>query len=271
MQNSLMMVSLLIGLVAGIQLQSPPDSPSSQMSAYASHREALLAVGSQAMKKKDYAEALADYRKVVALYPKDGRVLLIAGNAAWAAGSLEEAADYYRRCLEHPGDHPWPARVALLEINVALGRWDDVADEKKALEQAAASGDPQLQKALSEGFVLEQFAVGRQFVEVIDYPAPDQVNGVRYRFQLGGKPISEDVFVSHIDLMKSSGNPRQFVLKQHLEAESPKLIKSYPEGEPAYQDIRADVLRLLEAQTGTTKLTPLSPFGVVPSAPVKGQ
>jgi tetratricopeptide (TPR) repeat protein len=79
---------------------------------YASQREALLAPGDDAMQRRDYATALKDYRIVLAEYPNDSRVLMIAGNAAWASGDLEQAAEYFRRCLARPGGHPWGVRSA---------------------------------------------------------------------------------------------------------------------------------------------------------------
>ena len=49
------------------------------MSAYASQREALMAPGYEAMRRKDYATALEDFRRVLEEYPKDNRALMIAG------------------------------------------------------------------------------------------------------------------------------------------------------------------------------------------------
>lgn len=260
MLKSLMMLPLLIALAASAQQPSKPESYSSQVSKYAGQREALLAPGNEAMKKRDYAGALKDYREVVAEYPRDSRVLLIAGNAAWAAGNLEEAADYYRKSLKCPGDHPWGSRLSLLQVNAALGKWDDFAQERIAIEGAATGGDPQLQGVLKNGFLLERLAVGSQHVEAIDYPEPDHADGVRYRFRLGGQPISASIFVPHIDLVEPPGKAQEFVLEQYSGPQEQTLIRSYAGGEPAYQDIRAEVLRLLEGQLGTTMIRHLSPF-----------
>jgi hypothetical protein len=185
---------------------------------------------------------------------------MIAGNAAWAAGDLEEAADYYRRSLERPDDHPWGIRLSLLQVNAALGHWDDFAQERRTVEDAAMRGDPQLPEVLKNGFLIERLAVGSQLVEVIDYPEPDQADSVRYRFRLGGRPLSASVFVPHIDFVESPGNTHQFVLKQYSGSQGQTLIRSYSAGEPVYQDVRTDVLHLLETQLGTTKISHLSPF-----------
>ena len=67
MRRSSMALPLLIGLVAGAQQPSKPVEDSSQMSVYASQRKALLASGNDAMAKREYAEALEDYRKVLAM------------------------------------------------------------------------------------------------------------------------------------------------------------------------------------------------------------
>jgi hypothetical protein len=252
-----MALPLLIGLVAGAQQPSKPVDDSSQMSAYASQREALLASGNEAMAKREYAEALEDYRKVLAGYPKDSRVLMIAGNAAWAAGDLQEAADDYRKCLEHPGNHPWGVRLSLLQVNAAIGDWSQFAKEQREVETAVIGGVPQLAGTLKNGVLLERFTIGKQLVEAIDYPEPEQAGGVRYRFRLGARPLSNDVFVAHLDLVESGG---RFVLQQYSDPNGQKLIRSYPGGEPGYQDVRAEAMRLLEAQYDTTKISYLSPY-----------
>jgi tetratricopeptide (TPR) repeat protein len=209
------------------------------------------------MGKREYAEALEDYRKILAEYPRDARVLMIAGNAAWAAGDLQEAADDYRKCLEHPGDHPWGVRSSLLQVNAAIGDWSQFAKGQREIETAAIGGDPQLAEALKSGVLLERFTIGPQLVEVIDYPEPDAVGGVRYLFRLGGRPLSNDVFVPHLDLAESAG---AFVLQQYSEPNGQKLILSYPGHEPVYQDVRAEILRLLETQFDSTKINHLSPY-----------
>jgi len=77
-----MALPLLIGLVASAQQPSKAVEDSSQMSVYASQREALLTSANDAIAEREYAEALEDYRKVLALYSRDSRVLMIAANAA---------------------------------------------------------------------------------------------------------------------------------------------------------------------------------------------
>lgn len=51
MFNSLMMLSLLVG-IASVMQQSIPDNSAPQMSAYASQREALMAFGNDAMRQR---------------------------------------------------------------------------------------------------------------------------------------------------------------------------------------------------------------------------
>lgn len=258
MFKSSMALALLIGLAASAQQPSKPVDDSSQMSAYARQRESLLSSGNEAMVQRKYAEALEDYRSVLARYPRDGRVLTMAGNAAWAAGDLQEAADDYRKCLEHPGNHPWGVRLDLLQVNAAIGDWGEFAKEQGDVESAVIGNDPKLAGALKNGVLLERFRIGPQLVEAIDYPEPDQAGDVRYRFRLGGGPLSSDIFVPHLDLVESGG---RFVLQQWSEPKGQKLIRSYPE-EPRYQDVRADATRLLETQFDTTKVSYLCPYAL---------
>jgi Tetratricopeptide repeat len=259
MRGAFICLPLLIGALTGTQQPPAMGNPSPQMSTYASRREARLAPGNDAMRRRDYATALEEYRIVLAEYPKDSRVLMITGNAAWASGNLQ-AAEYLRRCLAAgPGDHPWGVRFSLLQVNAALGRWDEFSQEEEAARDAAVSGRIDL-GGVERAFMLESWTIGPQLIEVVEYPAPDRANGVRYSFLFGGLPASHEVFKPRIDLVEASGNNRNFSLEQYFETEKKNLIRSYTEGEPAYRQVRGDVLRLLETQFNTTLIRPVSPF-----------
>jgi tetratricopeptide (TPR) repeat protein len=259
MYKSLIVLSLMVGTMSQIQ-QSTPDKSVPKANAYASQREALMATGNAAMEQKRYAEALEQYRKVLVQYPDDLRVLMATGYAAWAAGDLDDAATYFRRCDEIPHRYPWSVRFSLLQLNAALGRWNEFSQEQAVLEKAAIGGDPAFQNAINDGFRLERFKIGSQHLYAIDYPQPDRAGGARYRFRLGGKPVSDAVFVPHIDLVEQREGFDHFVLKQCSEPQKEEVIKSYLEHEPAYQNVREVVLRLLQAQLGTTDVHQLLPF-----------
>jgi tetratricopeptide (TPR) repeat protein len=254
----LIVLSLLAGISPVVQ-KSAHDGSGTQVNAYASQREAFMAPGNQAMHEKNYALALEEYRRVLAQYPNDLRVLMATGYAAWSAGDLADAAIYLHRCDEIPNRYPWSVRFSLIQLNAALGRWNEFSQEQAVLEKAAIGGDPALQSAITDGLLLERFKIGSQHIYAIDYPQPDRAGGVRYRFRLGGKPASDAVFVPHIDLLEREGS-NQFVLQQYSQPQKEEVIRFYSEHEPAYQDVRSVVLRLLEAQLGTNQITPLDPY-----------
>jgi tetratricopeptide (TPR) repeat protein len=254
MHKCLIPLPLFMSFLAGAQQAPAPDNQSSQMSAYASQREALMAPGYEAMRRKDYATALVDFRKVLEKYPKDDRLLMTAGDAAWAAGKLEEAAEYFRRCQERPGRYPWSVRFSLLQVDVALGQWDEFAQWQAAIEKAAISGDPQLAESLNKGYQIEQFRIGPQSILVLAYPDPGRTNGIRYSFFFGGVPATPETFTPHWNLIVIPGDSHSFSLVQYSEPEKSTIIQSYTGGEPTYQEVRDEVLRLLKEQFNTTEI-----------------
>jgi hypothetical protein len=86
----------------------------------------------------------------------------IAGNAAWTAEDLQEAADDYRNGLEDPGSHPWRVRLSLLQVNATIGDWGQFAKEQGEVETAVISGDLQLAGTLKSGVLPERFKIGLQ-------------------------------------------------------------------------------------------------------------
>jgi tetratricopeptide (TPR) repeat protein len=259
MREAFLCLPLFIGVFTGAQQPSTMGNPSPQMSTYAGQREALLAPGNDAMQRRDYATALRDCRIVLAAYPNDSRVLMITGNAAWASGELEQAAEYFRRSLAGPGDHPWGVRFSLLQVNAALGRWGEFAQEEEAARDAVISSRTGLGGA-EKSFTLERWMIGPQLIEVIEYAAPNRAKGVRYSFLFGGLPASHEMFTPHVDLVETSGNNHDFSLEQYFVPQKKNSIRSYAEGKPPYQQVRGEVLRLLETQFNTTLVRPLSPF-----------
>jgi tetratricopeptide (TPR) repeat protein len=255
MHKCLIPLPLLISFLAGAQQASIPDNHSSQMSAYASQREALMAPGYEAMRRKDYATALEDFRKVLEEYPKDERLLMTAGDAAAEAGKFKEAAEYFRRCQERPGRYPWSIRFSLLQVDVALGQWDEFAQWQAAIEKAAISGDPQLAASLNKGYQLEQFRIDPQLILVLAYPDPGRNNGIRYSFFFGGVPATPDTFTPHWNLVVTPGDAHSYSLVQYSEPEKPTLIQSYTDGEPTYHDVRDAVLSLLKERFNTIEIS----------------
>jgi hypothetical protein len=135
----------------------------------------------------------------------------------------------------------------------------EFTQEEMAARDAAIRGRTGLGGA-EKGFTLERWMIGPQLIEVIEYPAPDGANSVRYSFLFGGLPASHEMFTPRVDLVETSGNSHGFSLEQHFVPEEKNLIRSYTDGEPAYQQVRGEVLRLLETQFNTTLVRPVSPF-----------
>lgn len=236
---------------AGAQQPTPPPP-----STYAQQREAALAPGLEALKQKDYATALADFHVVLSQYPHDARVLMLAGNAAKGAKDYEEALADYQQALSI--SNSWPVRFSLIQTYAALGRWDEFGAERQKIRQAQQNGDPFLVKLT--GYVIETFETGDYSVQVLEFPKLNGQFHTRYRFFVtakdGGNTESAQ-WTPHIDLEsddidqvefakthpeKAAAGERSFSLDTYLQPRSQGLIKFYPDGEPTYREVRADVI-----------------------------
>ena len=241
----------------------------------AARRNALLQPGLDLLKKNDFDAAYKVLWPARKDFPKDLLVLRYSAESAFYSNHNSEALDLFNRALnEHPAQ-PWPLRLARLQIYGRMARWDDFNRDLTALRTAKQSGeDHQLDD--SSGFLIDGFAAGppdRQVnVQTIVFPLQSDKYHTLYRFLLpksspaeapiqagvnsdAGAQCNNPDFRPYLDLesddtdQPANGDPgkRVYSLDTYPSACSQGLIKFYKDGEPAYQDVRTDVIKALSA------------------------
>ena len=141
---------------------------------------ALLARG-------DAAGAYAAMWPARRAFPKDLRVLRASAQAAFYSGRNKEALDLFDRALAAHPNQPWPLRLAQMQVQARLGRWEEFDRELEGLKAAKRGGaDPQLEG--SSGFLVDGFAAGaagaQVSVQTVVFPLQADAYHTLYRFLL---------------------------------------------------------------------------------------
>ena len=259
--------------------EAPPKIvPGPGMSEYAASRENALAAAVPAERCHDYETAMRIYLKVLESYPNDARALNIVGQAAVRAGHIEESIPLFQRSLlADPSKYSLGVRASLMQDFIQLGRWQDFEAQRLNARKALLAGDRSL--PTENGYPIDTFGTGNEFIRVIEFPTLHGRFHTRDRFLLYEEKDPCTGFVPYIDLGsddidqvefarqhpdRAAAGDRSFSLVAYPTANSPALIKSYPDGEPAYQTVRADVFaqmkQRLAAPHGPGEACPRSNF-----------
>jgi tetratricopeptide (TPR) repeat protein len=226
---------------------------------------------------KDYQRAYNLYQKVLADYPNDASVMQRTARAAIEADKLEEAVPLLQQVIisaltpppppTHPGEPRRVARIpctggeraTLMDIFIKLKRWQDFEAARLDTRKAALAGDACL--SITDGFLIEpSLDTGHEFVKVIEFPAPHGEYHTRDRILLYQRKDSCSGFTPYIDLEsddadqaafvaahpdKAAGGDRSYSLDYYPAPDSQALLKFYKDGEPSYETLRADIMRIV--------------------------
>jgi tetratricopeptide (TPR) repeat protein len=277
--------------------ETPKASPSSLggvepetlSSAEIAKRNALMLNGLALLKKGDADAAYKALWPARKAYPQDLRVLRYSAEAAFFSRHNTEALDLFTRALaQHPSE-PWPMRLAILQLDARLDKWDDFDRGLAALLEAKKSNkDKQLDS--STGFLIDSFEAGpadaRIPVQTIVFPLQSDPYHTLFRFllpkqspaktsiqagvngdatdpsctnpdfrpyiDLESDDVDQEAFQqAHPDL--AAQGERSYSLDTYSTPCAQGLMKFYKEGEPAYEMVRKDVLRALSASSQQEK------------------
>ena len=253
---------------------SPADKTAATPTPDAVKRNELMKPGLEQLRKGDAAAALTAFRPALEAYPNDVLVLSYSAEAAMESHQDAAALDFFNRGLQQVPRDPWHMRVAMLLLDARLGHWPDFYRDQTALKKAKLDGEKEL--ASTAGFLVDDFEVAGRAVKVAYFPTLAGEYKALYRFVLP-RPPAVDVpapaaegdrckdpdFHPYIDVESDDGDQSTFEIKHpdlaakgersysldfYPAACSQALIKFYPDGEPSYQTVRADVLKFLEAK-----------------------
>jgi hypothetical protein len=243
----------------------------------AAKRDRMMQPGLDDLKHGENEAAYVALHSLLAVYPDDVHVLRYCAVAAMRSRHDVEALDLFRRALAQRPRQPWTLREAMILIEARVGHWDDFDRDVAALRSAKKVG---MDHGLDDnnGFVIDQFDDGAGQVEGVIYPLQTGRYHMLYRFMLPeqaemnapaqasaqGNGSSSSArcnnpdFQPHMDVEsedvdqkefakahpdKAAKGERSYTLVSFTSPCSQGLVKFYPDGEPAYETVRADVLK----------------------------
>ena len=174
-----------------------------------------------------------------------------------------EAAELQYRAVVAAQPEFWLAHKNLVIVEAALGRWDEFDRERAVLRGARERGAPGI--STRESDVIDAFNVHGQRWIVREYYEPVGRSLTRYNFESFGPDgrVREYVSLESADAARATLTPntdvhigatpatppviKDFALNFYT-GKSHGTIKLYPQGEPRYEQVRADLRNWLLAR-----------------------
>ena len=231
--------------------------------------------GIDALKQGNNKVAYLSLNSVLTTYPNDLFALRSTAAAAMGADMNEEALTLFRRALTLSPHDPWQLLNAEIILESRLNQWADFDRDVQALRIAKKNGmDHGLDG--SDGFVIDEFDAGPRYVKGEMYPLQAGRYHTLYRFMLPPGDLITSAkssfpsaiaaqcnnadFHPHLDLEsadvdqaefakahpdKAAKGERSYSLVMYGSPCAQALVGFYPDGEPAYETTRHDVIRVL--------------------------
>ena len=224
-------------------------------------QSAGLAEAKQELAAKHYAQAKALFAVYASAHPESVDAEVGVGDAEIGLHEYTAAELTYRSVvLKQP--QMWRVHKNLVIIEAQLGRWEEFDRERAVLRAARERGADDI--SARESDVIDSFDVGGKHWIVREYYLPVGRSLTRYNFENFGADGRVKEYISlesaeaakdaaaEGDVLRSDEQARQeqvkdFALDWYTGA-AHGAIKSYPEGEPKYEAVRADVMRWLRSQ-----------------------
>lgn len=171
-----------------------------------------------------------------------------------------EAAELQYRSVVAAQPEFWLAHKNLVIVEAALGRWDEFDRERALLRGARERGVPGI--STRESDVIDSFDVRGEHWIVREYYEPVGRSLTRYNFEYFGPDgrVREYVSLESADAALTALTPSPNVLigvdpktlpvikdfaLNYYTGKAHGTIKLYPQGEPGYERVRADLLHWL--------------------------
>ena len=267
--RSRLVATLLLTTCLSLNLPSQQISPEA-LQAYTAKREIALAPVLQFMHHDDYVAARTALQPLLADYPHDLRVLLLAADTARITGNFDQALTLYRESLANRLATAGAIHLGLIRTYADMGQWADFNKERALVRQLALAGDPTL--SLERGYVIEDHRAQSLHLQVLEFASTDPSAITRFRFLFLSDRSGAAHFTPSIDLesnpadapsfarqypQMADAHVRLFALASYPDPHTRGFLKFYADGEPAYEDVRNDVL----AATPTMAPLPLPSDG----------
>lgn len=270
--------ALLSGIAAPLAGQAASAHPRSEATVPAS-AAGELAAGRRALAGKQYGEAERRFRAALRAGAGSVPARLGLADAELALHAYEPAELDYRRVVAAE-PQLWVAHKNLVIVEAALGRWEEFDRERSLLRAARARGAEGL--SAHESDVIDSFTVGGKHWIVREYFEPVGRSEARYNFEsfdpdgrirayisLEPEAAAQAALTAEgtVRIGEAAGpdathslSPGRYALNWYT-GKAHGVVRAYSpvadRSEPAYERVRADVLRWLRTppstlQTGVT-------------------
>ena len=223
---------------------------------------ASLADAKQELAAKHYVQAKALFAAYAKAHPESVDAEMGVGDSELALHEYEVAELTYRSVVAKQ-PQMWRAHKNLVIIEAALGRWEEFDRERALLRGARERGAEGI--SARESDVIDGFDVNGQHWIVREYYLPVGRSLTRYNFENFGADGRVKEYISlesaeaskvaaiEGDVLRSDEQARQEAVKDFAldwyTGAAHGAIRTYPDGEPKYEAVRADVMRWLRSHS----------------------
>jgi tetratricopeptide (TPR) repeat protein len=219
-----------------------------------------LAVGLAALEHGDYGAAMAFFSEYLSSSPNDLEARLDLGSAELGLKEFAAAVKEFHAVIAVEPDL-WPAHLNLVLAYAELQDWSDFDQERALIKAARDKGAPGLDE--QKGDLIDVLHVGPKTYSVRAFYELYGRYHTRYvflHFAEDGKLTdyvqceSDDAdqgFFKQAHPKEAAVGARSFSLDTYTiddKGMSQGLIKFYSDGEPTYETVRADVLKVLTSK-----------------------
>lgn len=222
--------------------------------------------GREELAHGQFREARSSFAAYAKVDPHSAPAAMGEGDADLALHFYEDAEFAYRRAVAIEPEL-WVAHKHLVEVEAKLGRWEEFDRERAILRGARERGAPNI--TAQESDLIDGFIVNGRAWSVREYLQPMGRSEARYNFEsLGGGHAAEyislepqqaaeaalqrDAQVTIGAAPKSFGDVKVWGLNWYS-AKGHGTVKTYANGEPKYEALRADVLHWLHGAAAHTQ------------------
>jgi tetratricopeptide (TPR) repeat protein len=224
-----------------------------------------LLAARKALAAKEYQQAEEMFNAYVHEHPGNIDGEEGVGDAELGLHEYEAAELEYRRVVAAQPEF-WLAHKNLVIVEAALGRWEEFDRERAVLRGARQRGSRGI--SARESDVIDSFDVGGEHWIVREYYEPAGRSLTRYNFEYFGpdgrvreyvslesaeaaqKALAVGGEVSIGDDTSAAASIKDFALNWYT-GKTHGTVKRYPNGEPSYERVRADVMRWLRRPKAT--------------------
>ncbi len=213
--------------------------------------------GNSKMEQRKFAEALADYKTALSIFPDEPALLFNGGLAAYSSKDFTTALDLWKQ-LKAIDSEDWHLRAKLIQVYQALGKMAERDAERKELFEMWKSGkNEELKKQFQ--YCREQFEVNGKKVLAFEHFELKGNRALRYVFSVVNESGDDEEFrISLGSYNMTNAIWRETKKPKPKEGERLFHLDGYFKGghatygmyfpEPTYDETRTKVVQILEGK-----------------------